>query len=536
MESSSTYTSSANSRNLFFVLLFFFLVLGVFVFMVNPFHILDRFKLYIIFIFFILCFGTFYFIESHFKPDTSETFVESLSYFMGHFLRVGKFVLFAILLTWGFLLVYHQFVQTTVGMLEYSFLLTMGFLLLLLAVLYRGDMAPLNSPLLRLIIDFVMYIPCLLRDLVDYMKKDYADTPSTTFILLVVLILYVIVFFIFPEIQKEWSKQDGVTLIERPVSLQEASVSMNRNELYEKIFYSKPFYERWTRQIVVYLEKNDLEKQKERDKVILRNAVIKSIGRSGLTKEGFTTLETQDSQSLYGWYNALEMYKQLIFQEINEDINPELDKRLKTLEEKKNEYKKKIQEKIRNNPQLLNLVDALQILYSTVRASGDTVLTIPYVLLGKPSVIDGNMYHYSCSFWVYLNTLEFCADKQLIVSFGTKPSLYYTPSTQELSVEINQGETTNRRQLYKTDKILYQRWNHIVLNYQYGTLDLFINNNLVGSYNALTQMYSDELLLVGSTKNQNIGGICNMKYYEYPLTADKIQKIYKQFHNKTPPV
>jgi hypothetical protein len=237
MESSSTYTSSANSRNLFFVLLFFFLVLGVFVFMVNPFHILDRFKLSIIFIFFILCFGTFYFIESHFKPDTSETFVVSLTYFMGHFLRVGKFVLFAILLTWGFLLVYHQFVQTTVGMLEYSFLLTMGFLLLLLAVLYRGDMAPLNSPLLRLIIDFVMYIPCLLRDLVDYMKKDYADTPSTTFILLVVLILYVIVFFVFPEIQKEWSKQDGVTLIERPVSLQEASVSMNRNELYEKIFY-----------------------------------------------------------------------------------------------------------------------------------------------------------------------------------------------------------------------------------------------------------------------------------------------------------
>ena len=523
MEGSSTYTSSANSRNLFFVLLFFFLVLGVFVFMVNPFHILDRFKLHVIFVFFVLCFGTFYFIETHFKPETSETFVESLSYFMGHFLRVGKFVLFAILLTWGFLLVYHQFVQTTVGMLEYSFLLTMGFLLLLLAVLYRGDMAPLNSPLLRVIIDFIMYIPCLIRDLVDYMKKDYADTPSTTFILLVVLILYVIVFFVFPEIQKEWSKQDGVTLIERPVSLQEASVSMNRNELYEKIFYSKPFYERWTRQIVVYLEKNE---QKERES---KNA-------GSMNQEGFTTLETQDSQSLYGWYAALERYKQLIFQDLNKDINPDIDKKLEEWNRDKELTKKRLQDDIRNNPQLLGVVDSLQLLYSSIRASGDTILTIPYVLLGRPSVLDGNMYHYSCSFWVYLNTLEFCAEKQLIVSFGTKPSLYYTPSTQELSVEINQGESTNQRQLYKTDKILYQRWNHIVLNYQYGTLDLFINNNLVGSYNALTQMYSDELLLVGSTKNQNIGGICNMKYYEYPLSADKIQKIYKQFHNKTPPV
>jgi hypothetical protein len=306
---------------------------------------------------------------------------------------------------------------------------------------------------------------------------------------------------------------------------------MNRNELYEKIFYSKPFYERWTRQIVIYLEEKDRENQKAFTEKA--NAVAKAAKAS--LKEGFTTLETQDSQSLYGAYSLLDHYQKYFFEEIKQDINPVLDKKISEFIKDANEKRIKIRDKIRNNPQLLSVVDGLQMLYSTVRASGDTVMTIPYVLLGKPSVIDGNMYHYSCSFWVYLNTLEFCAEKQLIVSFGTKPSLYYTPSTKELSVEINQGET-NKRQLYKTNKILYQRWNHIVFNYQYGVLDLFINNNLVGTYNALTQQYSDELLVVGSTKNQNIGGICNMKYYEYPLTADKIQKIYKQFHNKSPPV
>ena len=514
--------------------LFFLLILGYMVFTVNPYHILDRvgIKLSVIFIFFVLCFGTFYFIETHFRDDTSETLPESFSYFMNHFLRVGKFVLFAILLTWVFLLLYGQFIQTTRYMLEMSFFVTLGFVILLLAVLYRGDTAPLNSPLMRLIIDIIMYIPCLLRDMVDYMKKDYADTPSTTFILLVVLILYVILFFIFPEIQKEWSKGDGVTLVSRPISLQEVSLSMNRNELYEKIFYSKPFYERWTRQIVLYLEVKDRENRKAN----AENASNARIQKKLDDKEGFTTLETQDSQSLYGWYSLMERYRQLFFQDMKKDINPYLKEKMD--EWKSDTYKRKtqLQEYIRNNPQLLNVVDALQMLYSTTRASGDTILTIPYVLLGKPSVIDGNMYHYSCSFWVYLNTLEFCAEKQLIVSFGTKPSLYYTPSTQELSVEINKGETTNKRELYKTNKVLYQRWNHIVFNYQYGVLDLFINNNLVGTYNALTQQYSDELLVVGSRENQNIGGICNMKYYEYPLTADKIQKIYQQFHNKSPPV
>ena len=525
----STYTS--NSKNLFLVGLFFLLVLCTFVFMVNPYHILDRFKLTGVFLFFVLIFGTFYFIESHFKDDTSETFPESLTYFMYHFLRVGKFILFAILLTWAFLLFYGQFIQTTRYMLEMSFFVTLGFVILLLAVLYRSDTAPLNSPLMRVIIDFIMYIPCLLRDLVDYAKKDYANTPSTTFILLVVLILYVILFFIFPEIQKEWSKGDGITLLTRPVSLQEVSVSMNRNELYEKIFYSKPFYERWTRQIVIYLEQKDRENQK----MFAAKAAEAAAAAKEAAREGFTTLETQDSQSLYGWYALMDHYQKYFFEEIKQDINPALNKKLAEWEQEAVKRKKQLQEKIRNNPQLLNVVDSLQILYSTVRASGDTIMTIPYVLLGKPSVIDGNMYHYSCSFWIYLNTLEFCAEKQLIVSFGTKPSLFYTPSTKELSVEINQGETT-KRHLYKTKKVLYQRWNHIVFNYQYGVLDLFINNNLVGTYNALTQQYSDELLVVGSTKNKNIGGICNMKYYEYPLTADKIQKIYKQFHNKSPPV
>jgi hypothetical protein len=499
--------------------------------MVNPFHILDRFKLTVLFLFFVLIFGTFYFIESHFKADTSETFPESLTYYMYHFLRVGKFILFAVLLTWAFLLFYGQFFQTTRYMLEMSFFVTLGFVILLLAVLYRSDSAPLNSPLMRVIIDFIMYIPCLLRDLVDYAKKDYANTPSTTFILLVVLILYVILFFIFPEIQKEWSKGDGITLLTRPVSLQEVSVSMNRNDLYEKIFYSKPFYERWTRQIVLYLEQKDRENQKAfAEKAAVAAAEAK-------VREGFTTLETQDSQSLYGWYALMDHYQKYFFEEIKQDINPVLDKKISEWDEELKKRKKQLQEKIRNNPQLLNVVDSLQILYSTARASGDTIMTIPYVLLGKPSVIDGNMYHYSCSFWIYLNTLEFCAEKQLIVSFGTKPSLFYTPSTKELSVEINQGETTNKRHLYKTKKVLYQRWNHIVFNYQYGVLDLFINNNLVGTYpDVLTYLDPHDILLVGSKDNEKIGGICNMKYYELPLNARKINNIYKTFHNKKIPL
>ena len=67
------------------------------------------------------------------------------------------------------------------------------------------------------------------------------------------------------------------------------------------------------------------------------------------------------------------------------------------------------------------------------------------------------------------------------------------------------------------------------MNYSYGKFDLFINNNLVSSRNLLPVMSPQEMLIVGSSDNSNVGGICNMKYYNIPLTASKINSIYKKF-------
>jgi hypothetical protein len=154
------------------------------------------------------------------------------------------------------------------------------------------------------------------------------------------------------------------------------------------------------------------------------------------------------------------------------------------------------------------------------------------MLLGSPKTT-GNLYHYAISFWVYFNTLDTCIAKQTILTFGLKPSIYYTPSKGELTVEIN-----NRKNdiIYRTNTVLFQRWNHIVMNYSYGKFDLFINNNLVSSRTLLPVMSPQEMLIVGSSDNKNVGGICNMKYYNIPLTASKINSIYKTFHKNSTPI
>ena len=63
------------------------------------------------------------------------------------------------------------------------------------------------------------------------------------------------------------------------------------------------------------------------------------------------------------------------------------------------------------------------------------------------------------------------------MTYGSLPSLYYDSNDSTLSLEYKDYSKNGRDTiLYKTKHVLYQRWNHIVVTYNYGTVDLFINN------------------------------------------------------------
>jgi hypothetical protein len=193
---------------------------------------------------------------------------------------------------------------------------------------------------------------------------------------------------------------------------------------------------------------------------------------------------------------------------------------------------KKLNEFIKDHPEILTFMEKVRYIYHRAYSM---ISESPSMLFSEEKRIPKNIYHYSLSSWVYLQRIE-SKELQLIYSFGSRPSLYYDPVQSSLCIYINYG-SSNQKLLYKSDKILYQRWNMIVMNYNYGTLDLFINNHLVGTYpQAVTYVDPTDILIVGSRQNQNIGGICNMKYYELPIGSQKINSIYTTFHNKKIPI
>jgi len=181
-------------------------------------------------------------------------------------------------------------------------------------------------------------------------------------------------------------------------------------------------------------------------------------------------------------------------------------------------------------------------------------------------------YNYGLSFWVYINTFhfkKFSPKPQKILTFGEKFNLLYDTLRNELIISL-QGD-----EVYRSKGILFQRWNHIVVNSEDSKIDLFINNNLVGTYKysniipniqdgiqddiqagiqdgiqddiqygienrnqvgnvSVVSLYDS--LNIGSRDNINFGSICNFRYYNNILDLSKIKSIYTKYNKKNPPL
>jgi len=83
-----------------------------------------------------------------------------------------------------------------------------------------------------------------------------------------------------------------------------------------------------------------------------------------------------------------------------------------------------------------------------------------------------------------------------------------------------------------------QKWNHIVFNYYENSVDLFVNGNLERSVdlrnNPIIQLPTDVISL--GDEDGIHGALCNLVYYNVPLTQTKISQIYNINSMKNPPL
>jgi hypothetical protein len=138
-------------------------------------------------------------------------------------------------------------------------------------------------------------------------------------------------------------------------------------------------------------------------------------------------------------------------------------------------------------------------------------------------------YNYAISSWVYLeaqppSTNSSYIGNNTILSYGGKPNIYYNGTTNEIVISAKIGYED--KIIFRTKDIPFQKWFNIIINYQGGTMDIFINNKLIKSVKNIVPYMTYDNIVIGK-KNGIYGFIKDVSYFNKAITKDEISWIYK---------
>lgn len=129
-------------------------------------------------------------------------------------------------------------------------------------------------------------------------------------------------------------------------------------------------------------------------------------------------------------------------------------------------------------------------------------------------------YRYGISFWVYINpqppnTSPAYSEYSVLFDYGGKPTLLYKADENKLKIQMkmNENETKN---IYLGSDLKLQKWNHFVINYDGGTLDILLNDTLLSSSGSIAPYMTLDTVSVGQNNGIH-GGIRDVVYFRNPI-------------------
>jgi hypothetical protein len=366
-----------------------------------------------------------------------------------------------------------------------------------------------------------LFITNLLPDKFSF-SKDFNSTKPGTFILIIALILLIVGIFVYPLFENKVILQDGELLLNKPVNTNIETVIGKYKNLYipsDNFATGTPF------------KAGDKVMQNGNNTVcgILNDGIVGTI--DSISEDGNTITIRQDDY-IKGIVAKLKdtndkLCTNIIFNYNKSDIKL-------VAENTQNEL----------NSNLNN---------------GNVNITAVYD------------YRYAISSWIFLDAMPPSTNKSYqkytsILSYGGKPDILYNPSENIILITmrmklgsdtgkydiLNKSETNygddyfidyndaNKSALsivivHKMENVLLQKWNQFVINCDGGTIDVFCNNELVKSQINMVPYMSSDNLTVG--QNGGVyGGICNVVYFNEPLTSNKMYYSYNTSKSSNPPI
>ena len=399
-------------------------------------------------------------------------------------------------------------------------ILNLTIVVLGLAIVSRIFTVPMGGPKgklfiwLKLFYSIVMYVPCLVGDVFDVIAKDYKLAPNGTGLLLLAEVFLIGLNYVYPYLLKlMYGNSAKVILVEKHVTSDEKVVARAKDliENYDKnINYGKSPY---------YPEYNTSNDNKSLMSIFSSfNPKKSAYDRFSISSWVYLNPQPPSKSYAYNKYTTLFRYGEMPIVKYNMKEGsliisaatmPEVsDSSMKKI--KKDESKIKIIENKVNifTDQISNIDKQLKILgnqYEEARNNRDESAEIDI----QKKITELNKERY--------------IKQEFITNSANKISTLFNNIESTWSKEINEHKKTI--EVYETKDFPLQRWNNIVINYDSGMMDIFINNELVKSHDKIISFQKISDFVIGE-KEGLYAFVKNIRLYPEPLSRASISAFY----------
>jgi hypothetical protein len=369
----------------------------------------------------------------------------------------------------------------------------------------------MSNKIFNLLYHVIFIIPCSVLYLTNYIWEQIKETPYVSWIILVAEILFVGLYFLIPIIKNyifihSVTKKDDL-MIQQESEAHDKSIIRNENTLssimdgvsvdWEFVLSNNLYDPGMVKTLTNYLESRGYQSIKNKKPL----GFFQKMFAKTLSLEAAITYVQTNAPIIINLRNQIEM---------------------QTAESKDLGKNRDIRE---------NMLKTKILLKDPIYLSKKKVIG-NYEDIG--SGVGAFNYNYSISAWMFIHeqapNLRKSSNKFTnILDYGNKPKIQFNPSINKMTNGLDKEYVA-----YETDNFQLQKWNNIVVNYNGGTLDVFINSKLVSTEPNVVPIMSYDEITVGENDGLS-GGVCNVVYFPKPLKLSKINSLYKSLKYKNPP-
>ena len=446
------------------------------------------------------------------KAKTAWLFNESanyLKYLIGAGLILGITAIIIYLFTTNVL---FTIAGTQMLMITFSILLmSLGYYLLRKNKVVNDTLK--KNKVLGNLFYILFIIPCLFHDTVKFIYNQFRHTPKMVYLIFVIELVIVLSYVLFPMIYK-FLYTDIKDVKDHELLLKKEIEGLKMEEYSIKSSIKKI--------------KKDLKKLNDK---------IKENNIKEIKEKGYDIAQ----EELKNYLINLEITDKEIQDNIINKLRVEIPK-LRGLESGLDNNTKKLED-------LYKFKKGNKEVKASVLLRKPIYLEKEKKIFGKVKEDTESYYQYNHNFaissWIFLrgnksfsnefrNILKFDNNS---LNFDNNSSISYNAYNNKLKVTMNNfdygdGKLGNKKEyIYKNFPL--QKWTNIVLNYDGGVLDIFVDSKLVASEKGvLDKINSKEMTVGGNVK----GGICNVVYFPNSISKERIDLNYRMLKNKNPPI